>query len=102
MTTTQIQIIETEAPSRSKGRGWARIGSGDTAVFAGTTPRTVVAELGDVIEVTIAVEIRRSTRVTKERTVERLVVTGDPSDRVELSLGSPQPYGAAITGVRPA
>lgn len=95
MTSTTITLTETEKPSRSKGYGWARIGDrGATA--AG---REIAAKIGADLVVDLVAKIKRSTRT--ETLTERVTVTvtGDPSDAVSLSIGSPQPYRATITGV---
>jgi hypothetical protein len=101
MTTTRtITITETGAPSRSKGRGWARI-EGVEGSFASPGGRTVDTD-EDTIDVVIGVELRRGQRAVKEREVVTLVVTGDPADTATVSLGSPQSYDVTVSGARHA
>lgn len=109
MTTTReeaqmptITLTETNAPSRSKGRGWLRI-DGWNGSFATTTGRAFEAEIGDELTLVTGVELRRAQRGTeRERRVLRVVVTGMATDVVLSSIGSPssQSYDVAITGVR--
>lgn len=95
---THITLTETAAPSRSKGRGW--LVTRDT--FASPAGRDIQCEIGEVIELKLGCEVRRATRMDRQGRIISVIVTGDASDKVEVSIGSPQPYAASITGAREA
>lgn len=97
-TTTTVTIIETGAPSRSKQAGPCWIAVGD--IYAATTPRAVDAEVGDIVTVTGKATLgRRSGGSDVARRSWDLRVTGDETDTVDLSVGSPQSVDAHLTGV---
>lgn len=93
---TEITITEIAAPSRSKGKGWARIGTGDGAVFASTAGRR--AQVGHDFTVYMGAEIRRATRTSRERETYDLVAA--EGETVTLSVASPQSYVVRIDGAR--
>lgn len=93
-----VTMTETDRPSRSKGRGWARIDDEDNS-FATETGRKIDLAAGETITVVVGVELRRRTRTEKLRERYELVVTGNDEDSVDLSLGSPQSYDVRVSGV---
>lgn len=98
--TAAITLTETGTPSRSKGRGWARIGSDNEATFATATGRTVQVEIGEVVTVHLGADLRRASGKTdKQRCSIQVRATGNETDAVSASVGSPQSYDVRIAGV---
>ena len=93
-----ITLIQTDIPSRSKQGGPCWVAIGET--YAATTPRTLDAEIGEILIVTAKVSLRRASGYTDVKTRNWTVrVTGNPDDTVDVALGSPQSVAAVITGV---
>lgn len=98
MPTAIITITKTDAPSRSKQAGPCWIAVGTT--YAATAPRTITAEVGDVLTVTGKTNLgRRSGRSDVTRREWAVRVTGDEADTLDVSVGSPQSVDAHLTGV---
>jgi hypothetical protein len=96
---SEITLTELERPSRSKSAGpcWIAAIVGAERYYATPSGRSV--EASGTVEIRARVVMRRATRVTDEHRTWYVRVTGDPSDTVELSLGSPQCVTARVMGV---
>ena len=94
MIATTITLTETAAPSNSNERGW--LATSDA--FASPDGREVHCKMRDIITLVLCHEARHSTVTDRRWQIITVVVTGDPDDVVEVSIGSPQPYAATITG----
>ncbi|RIK08041.1 MAG: hypothetical protein DCC47_16055 [Acidobacteria bacterium] len=102
-TRTEIRIVETDTPSRSKGTGCAWIRHDGENTFATGAGRTLTVEVGAALTVAAKCTLRRkSGRADVERDTATVVVTGDPADTVTVTAGSPQAYTAVVYGVRVA
>jgi hypothetical protein len=93
---TTVTLTQTAAPSRSKGRGWLVTRD----IFATPCGADVPCEIGETLELRLGTEVRRASRVDRQSRTVTVVATGDPADTVEVTIGSPQPYAATITGAR--
>lgn len=88
-------LTQTDAPSRSKQAGPCWIGIDGT--YATPAGRQLACHIGQTL--TGKATLRRASRTTTDRDSWTVVVTGNPDDEVTVSLGSPQPVTATITGV---
>ncbi len=96
MTTQTVTLTETGTPSRSKGRGWARIGGHDAGQYA--TPKGREITITGPFDLVIGCDLRRgkSGRIEKVRETYQLVPAEGQS--VDLWVGHPQSYDITVHG----
>jgi hypothetical protein len=93
-----VEITETPDPHAGRGVAWYRSREATEGFTEGR--RQVTVPLGQDLEV--GVELTWRARGRTDRSVERLVATGEASDRVAISAGSePNAVGVLVVGAVP-
>ncbi len=93
-----VEVAETPDPHAGRGVAWYRSREATEAFTRGR--HEIAMPLGQDLEV--GVELTWRARERTERSVERLIATGEESDRVSVSAGSePHSVGVLVTGATP-
>jgi hypothetical protein len=93
-----VEVAETPDPRAGRGVAWYRSQEATEAFTQGR--HEIVMPLGHDLEV--GVELTWRARERTERAIERLVATGDESDRVSVSAGTQaHRVRATVTGATP-
>lgn len=96
--TVSIEVVQTPDPHAGRGVAWYRSRDATEALTEGR--REVAVPLGQDFEV--GVEITWRARDRTDRSVERLIATGDAAERVAISVGSePHAVEVLVIGATP-
>jgi hypothetical protein len=96
--TVTVEVTRTPDPHAGRGVAWYRTREATEAFTEGA--HEIAVPLGQDVEV--GVELTWRARERTDRSVERVVATGDASDRVAISAGT-DPHGVdvVVTGATP-
>ncbi len=96
--TVNIEVTATPDPHAGRGVAWYRSREATKAFTEGRSE--VVVPLGQDMEV--GVELTWRARDRTDRSIERVVATGDAADRVAISVGGePHSMEALVIGAAP-